>query len=75
VLTTVVLVTAIRSRVTAFHAPSTLNPDFRGRENNQAFWGRKPRFLRALAISALGSLIVNPDGNDTIGIKSTLALL
>jgi hypothetical protein len=52
-----------------------LNPDFRGRENNQGFWGRKPRFLRDLAISALGSLIVYPARIDTIGIKSTLAFL
>ncbi len=35
-----------------------INADFRGRENNQSFWGRRPRFLGDLAISMLGSLIV-----------------
>ena len=44
-------------------------------ENNQAFWGRKPRFLRDLAISPLGSLIVYLVQHDSIGIKSTLAFL
>jgi hypothetical protein len=51
------------------------NADFRGQENNQSFWGRKPRFLGDLAISALGSLIVYLARNDSIGILSTLAVL
>jgi hypothetical protein len=51
-----------------------LNADFRGRENNQTFWSRKPRFLGEFAISALESLIVYPARNDSIGIKSTLAV-
>jgi hypothetical protein len=37
-----------------------LNADFRGRENNQPFRGRKPRFLGESATSALESLIVYP---------------
>jgi hypothetical protein len=41
-----------------FGARNRLNADFHGRENNQPFWGRKPRFLGDVAISALGSLIV-----------------
>jgi hypothetical protein len=44
------------------------NPDFHGRENNQPFWGRKPRFLGDLAISALGSLIVYLAKNGSSGI-------
>ena len=31
---------------------ASLNADFRGRENNQPFRGRTPRFLGELAISA-----------------------
>jgi hypothetical protein len=49
--------------------------DFRGRENNQPFWGRKLRFLGYLAILALGSLIVYLAGNDASGIKSTLSVM
>jgi hypothetical protein len=54
---------------------SPFNPDFRGWENNQAFWGQKLRLLRDLTISALRSLIVYPARNDTIGLNSTLAFL
>ena len=53
---------------------TVFNADFRGRENNQAFWGRKPRFLGDLAISALGSLIVYPARSDSTAMKSTLAI-
>jgi hypothetical protein len=56
-------------------AGPVLIADFRGRENNQPFWSRKPRFLGEFAISALESLIVYPAQNDSIGIKSTLAVL
>jgi hypothetical protein len=52
-----------------------MNADFRGRENNQSFWGQKPRFLGDLAISTLGSLIVYLARNDSVGILSTLAVL
>jgi hypothetical protein len=52
-----------------------LNADFRGRENNQPFWSRKPRFLGEFAISALESLIVYPAQIDSVGITSTLAVL
>src|ERR1035441_2317490 len=52
-----------------------LNADFHGRENNQSFRGRKPRFLRDLSISALGSLIVYLARNDSIGRVSTVAVL
>jgi hypothetical protein len=55
--------------------PSPLNADFHGPENNQPFWGRKPRFLGDFAISALGSLIVYLAENDSIGIISTLAFV
>jgi hypothetical protein len=50
------------------------NADFHGRENNQLFWTWKPRFLGEFAISVLESLIVYPAQNDSIGIKSTLAV-
>jgi hypothetical protein len=53
----------------------SLNADFRGRENNQPFWSRKPRFLGEFAISALESLIVYPAQIDSVGITSTLAVL
>jgi hypothetical protein len=47
---------------------AAVNADFRGRENNQYFCRRKPRFLGDLAISAFGSLIVYSAQNDATGM-------
>jgi hypothetical protein len=52
-----------------------LNADFHGRENNQAFWPRKSRLFGDLAISAPESLIVYLAKTDSIGIKSTSAIV
>jgi hypothetical protein len=57
-----------------FTTARPVNADFHGRENNQPFWSWKPRFLGKFAISALESLIVYPAQDDSIGIKSTLAV-
>jgi hypothetical protein len=66
---------AFRGRGLSCEGQSPVNPDFRGRENNQLFWGLKSQFLGYLAISALVSLIVYLAENDAIGIESTLAIM
>ena len=63
-----------RELATSVRSERAFNADFHGRENNQPFWGRRLRFLGDLAIFALGSLIVYLAKNDSIGIKSTLAV-
>jgi len=53
---------------------AALKADFRGRENNQCFWGRNPRFCEVSANAALDSLIVFLARNDLFEIVSTLSL-